>query len=545
LPHKVAVVGGGPAGLSAAHDLALLGYPVTIFEAASEVGGMLQQAIPEFRLPRSVVEAEVREILATGDITLRLNQAAGRDFSVNDLRRQGFEAVLISVGAQCGSGLSIPGVDLKGVHKGIEFLRNINAGCEFPIGKNVIVIGGGDTAMDVARSVARQVLRQHGAGSGVVRTRENVATVATREMAGDSLAAPPNGRAQIRIVCLEQREAMPAAINAIEAAEAEGIILHPGLGPKRIQGHNGRVVGLETLKAKWVFDQQGRFNPAFYENSEAQLEGDTVILAIGQTSQLDFLRPDDGVEVSSGGLIVVNPENLMTTVPGVFAGGDCVFGPRLIIDAVGDGKRAAFSIDEYLSGRRHAEPLIEVEILKRHQMPLDFLNIPRQPVLELPLEQRARRAEVEVGYNEETARAEANRCLRCWINTVFEGSEVDGSRCTLCGGCVEVCPEDCLQLVALNRVEFPPRTVETLQDNRRLLGVELDDVAVEELGVITGSVMLKDETRCIRCGLCAQRCPVKTITMEAYQLVSAEPTGLIPVQALEAGYTTADAATSK
>jgi NADPH-dependent glutamate synthase beta subunit-like oxidoreductase/ferredoxin len=507
-----------------------MGYPVTIFEAASGVGGMLRQGIPEFRLPPSVVEAQVREILATGDITLRLNQAAGRDFSVNDLRRQGFEAVLISVGAQCGSGLSIRGVGLKGVHKGIEFLRDVNAGCEFPIGENVIVIGGGDTAMDVARSAARQVLRQHGAGSEVVRTGEEVAT---HEMAGDSLSAPPNGRARIRIVCLEQRHEMPAAPEGVEAAEAEGVVILPGLSPKCILGHDGKVVALETVKTKWVFDRHGRFSPTFYEKSASQIECDTVILAVGQATQLDFLRPDDGVEVSSRGLIVVNPENLMTSALGVFAGGDCVFGPRLVIDAVGDGKRAANGIDEYLSGRRRLEPVIEVEVLQRHKMPLDFINIPRQPVPVLPPEQRVGMTEVEVGYDEETARAEATRCLRCWINTVFEGSEVHGSRCTLCGGCVDVCPEDCLQLVSLDRVEFPPHTVETLQHSRQVLGVELDDIAAEELGVITGSVMLKDETRCIRCGLCAQRCPVKTITMEAYQLLSVDPAGLISGQALD------------
>jgi formate dehydrogenase (NADP+) beta subunit len=543
LPQKVAIVGGGPTGLSAAHDLALLGYGVTIFEAASKVGGMLQQGIPGFRLPRNVVEAQVREILATGDITLRLDQAAGRDFSVGGLRRQGFEAVLISVGAPRGSGLRIPGVDLKGVHKGIEFLRDVNAGSEFPIGKDVIVVGGGDTAMDVGRSALRRAQRLHGGGPEVARTGENAATVV--KTSGAHLSDLRNGRVQIRILCLEQREEMPAAPEEIEAAEAEGIAIHPGLGPQCILGQDGKVVGLKTLKTQSVFDPQGRLNPTFYEGSENRLECDTVILAVGQSTQLDFLRPEDGVEVSSRGLVVVNAENLMTTSPGVFAGGDCVFGPRLLIDAVGDGKRAAMGIDEYLSGRRHKEPLIEVEILKRHKMPLDFINIPRQPVPELPLELRVGTSEVEVGYDERTARAEASRCLRCWINTVFDGNGVDGSRCTLCGGCVDVCPEDCLQLVSLSRVEFPPSTVPTLQNNRCLLGVELNDVAAEELGVITGSVMLKDETRCIRCGLCAERCPVKTITMETYQLLPGDSAGLIAVQALDvsSGSTSSDATT--
>lgn len=490
---KVAVVGGGPTGLSAAHDLAVMGYSVTIFEASPVAGGMISSGVPLYRLPRRVVDAEVREILAAGDITLLVNQAAGRDFSVSDLRRQGFDAVLIAVGMQRGIDLSIPGMDLNGVGKGIDFLRQVHAGKNPPIGKNMMVVGGGDVAMDVARTAAREMLR-HRCGAPVVH-----------------------------IVCLEQRDAMPAAREEIEAAEAEGITLHPGLGPQRILGRDGKVVGLSTLKTKWVFDPQGRFNPAFYENSEGQLACDTVLVAIGQTTQLDFLRPEDGVEVSPRGLIVV--ENLMTSAPGVFAGGDCVFGPRLLIDAIGDGKRAAAAIDGYLFGSRPAEPAVEIEILKRHPMPPNFVAIPRQPVPLLSFEKRVGNTEVEVGFDETTARIEASRCLRCWINTVFEGNEAAGSRCTLCGGCVDVCPEGCLHLVALDRFEFSPGTLRTLQDNPQLVGVELDDLGVEELGVITGSVMIKDETRCIRCGLCAQRCPVSTITMEAYGVVAAE-TGL-------------------
>src|SRR5512135_2812860 len=164
LPYRVAIIGAGPVGMSAAHDLALMGYSVTLFEAAPVAGGMLYLGIPEYRLPRDVVEAQVREILETGDITLKLNQAAGRDFAISDLRRQGFDAVLVAVGAHRSRDLSIPGVDLDGVHKGIDFLLNVNLGYKFTIGKKVIVIGGGNVAMDVARSAAREVVKQHVAG---------------------------------------------------------------------------------------------------------------------------------------------------------------------------------------------------------------------------------------------------------------------------------------------------------------------------------------------------------------------------------------------
>ena len=151
----------------------------------------------------------------------------------------------------------------------------------------------------------------------------------------------------------------------------------------------------------------------------------------------------------------------------------------------------------------------------------------------LPIDRRTGVTEVEVGYDEQSAMEEARRCLRCWINTVFEGRPEDGTQCILCGGCVDVCPEDCLKLVPLEQVQFEPQTLEHIQQNPQLYGIELDDVAAEEVGVITGSAMIKDETRCIRCGLCALRCPVNTISMEAYRLASAEPTGLVSIQSYD------------
>jgi formate dehydrogenase (NADP+) beta subunit len=539
LPFRVAVVGGGPVGLSAAHDLALMGYSVTIFEAAPVAGGMLYLGVPEYRLPRDVVEAQVREILATGDITLKLNHAAGREFAIADLRRQGFDALLLAVGAHASRDLSIPGVDLDGVHKGIDFLLNVNLGDRFTIGKKVIVIGGGNVAMDVARSAAREVLRQHVAGvESHEPSTENVTAVATKEMVDVSLSALRLGAQEVHLVCLESRKEMPAALEEIVEAEEEGIILHPGLGPHRIIGENGRVTALEALRTKWVFDQTGRFNPAFEENSETQLKCDTVIMAIGQAPRLDFLKPEDGVEISRRGLIAVNAQTLMTSAEGIFAGGDCVFGPRLIIDSVADGKRAAVGIDEFLRGVRHPEPTVEIEILKRHSMPLGILDLVRQPIPALPLDRRTGMTEVELGFDEEAAQLEAQRCLHCWVNTIFEGNLEDGSLCVLCGGCIDVCPENCLELVSLDRFQFEPEVLQQLVDQESLLHVELDNVHAAELGVISGSVMLKDETRCIRCGLCAARCPVGTITMESYNLIPAEPTGLISIESIDAPFRT-------
>jgi formate dehydrogenase beta subunit len=533
---RVAIVGAGPVGLSAAHDLALMGYSVTIFEASQVAGGMLYLGLPEYRLPRDVVEAQVREILATGDITLKLNHAAGRDFTVADLRYD-FDAVLIAVGAHRSRDLTIPGVNLDGVYKGIDFLLNVNLGYRFTIGKKVLVIGGGNVAMDVARSAAREVLKQHAGGvEHFEPSQGNMDAVAAREMMDVSLSALRLGAQEVHLVCLENRAEMPAALEEIEEAEEEGIIIHAGFGPKEIIGENGHAVALEVLKTKSVFDANRRFSPTFFENSETRLECDTIIMAIGQAPNLQFLGPDDGVDVSPRGLIAVNPQTLMTSASGVFAGGDCVFGPRLIIDSVADGKRAAVGIDEFLRGTVHPAPVIEVEVLERHRMPIDLLDLVRPAIPMLPLNRRTGVTEVEIGFNEEEAMAEAQRCLHCWVNTVFEGNAEDATECILCGGCVDVCPENCLELVSLDRIAFDESTTGRLVEMRDLLGVELDDIAADELGVITGSVMLKDETRCIRCGLCAARCPAGTITMESFDLVSADPTGLISIESIDSSF---------
>ena len=524
---RVAVVGSGPAGLAAAHDLALLGYPVVVFEAAPVPGGMLHLGIPEYRLPRDVVQAQVREILALGP-ELRLNSRLG-DFSLADLRAEGFKAILLAIGLHRSRDLLLPGRDLDGVITGTDFLLNVNLGYRFSIGHKVVVIGGGNVAVDVARTALRQQQRQtlDTLSSSLLPDRLTDAEreVAMKELMDVTRTALRLGAREVHLVCLESREEMPAFEEETEEALREGLSIHPSLGPEKFIGQRGRVTGLEVIRCTSVFDAQHRFNPTFERGTETVIDCDTVILAIGQTSDLSFLRPEDGIESTRQGTVKVDPETLMTTAPGVFAAGDIAFGPRLIISAVADGKQAAENIDRYLRGPawKPAPRHVQITVLDHHQMAQDFDEYSRLPIPTIPLDRRTGITEVEVGFTEEQARREAARCLKCWINTIFDGNEAEGTECILCGGCVDVCPENCLQLVPLGQVRIPEDVRAQLPERLASDPVTLQHLAPGELSAGEGSVMVKDETICIRCGLCAERCPARTITMEAFEVFDQAP----------------------
>ena len=296
-PEKIAIIGSGPAGMSAAHDLALLGYPVTIFEGAPVPGGMMHLGIPEYRLPRDVLQAQIREILDFGP-ELRLNMRLGRDFSLGDLLRQGYKAVLLAFGLHRSRDLNLPGHDLDGVVKGIDFLLNVNLGYRFSVGKQVVVIGGGNVAIDVARSAMREQQKVEKDTDTAGLPNELTSSemdVAMKEFMDVSRQALRMGAREVHLVCLESRAEMPAAEEEIEESLVEGIKIHPSFGPKRFVGQSGKVTGLEVIKCTSVFDAQRRFNPAFAEGTETVLPCDTVILAIGQASDLSFLRPADGI----------------------------------------------------------------------------------------------------------------------------------------------------------------------------------------------------------------------------------------------------------
>ncbi len=491
-PEKVAVIGSGPAGLACAHDLALLGYPVTIFEAAPVAGGMLRLGVPEYRLPRALIQLEINAILSLG-VDLKTGVKLGTDFTIADLRRDGFGAVFLGVGAMKSRNLTIPGLDQHGVLRGIDYLLDINLGRRVDMGRRVLVIGGGNVAVDVARTAAR--------GGEQANLQRNLSIVQAMDVARSAVRF---GAREVTICSLESESEMPASKEEVEEARLEGIHFLYRVGPKRIVG-DGVVTGLEFLRVSRVFDENGRFDPRFVEGSEMVQPADSVIISIGQTGDFSFLAPEDGVETRAG-RIAIDPDTLATTAPGIYAGGDAAFGPRIAINAVADGKRAAISIDEFLRGAKRERPEqgIEIVVEDRWDREYDYEAIPRQNPPMRPLLRRVGIAEVEECFTEETARLEASRCLRCWTNTIFQQVPEAGTECILCGGCQDICPEDCIVILPASRVA-------AVSGGAR----ELAPVFVDQNWV--GSVMLKNEEICIRCGLCAARCPVGTITMQSFQ----------------------------
>jgi len=432
---RVAIVGAGPAGLSCAHDLALLGHEVTIFDAASVAGGMLRLGVPEYRLPRELIDLEIQSILALGP-TLKLNQALGRDFSLADLRRE-FDAVFIGIGTYQSRKLNVEGEQFDGVLRAVDFLINVNlGGYNLDLGKRVLVIGGGNVAMDVARTAAR--LGHAAQSGGDLQVALDVARAARR------LGATQ----EVHCLVVEDRSEMLADPIEVAEAEEEGIVLHTHAAPKRIVGAQGRATGVETLEVAPAFDERGRFNPQLIPGTEKIWECDSVIVSIGQTGELEWVKPEDGLEVTPRGTVAVDKETLMTPAPGVFAGGDIAFGPRLIINAVADGQRAARGLHAYL---QNVEPRLVrkgffTPVSKREYSnvgPLrNYLRWPRRQPVALPVERRIGVAKVEMGFDEATAREQGGSCLICTLNPIF-----DGEVCILCNGCVDVCPTDCLNLV--------------------------------------------------------------------------------------------------
>jgi NADPH-dependent glutamate synthase beta subunit-like oxidoreductase len=473
---KVAIIGAGPAGLSAAHDLALLGFKPVVFESEPVAAGMLAVGVPAYRLPRELIRREVAVIEALG-VEIRCGVTVGKDVSFEELRRT-HAAVLIAVGAKRSRALGLPGENGPGVLGGVDLLRAVSLGEPLPLGRDVVVVGGGNVAYDVARSVLRQIAWD------TART-----------------AARLPGTSRVRLVSLEGLEEMPADTVEILEGDEEGIERLNGWGPVSIERDAaGAVTGVTFRRCVSVYDENRRFSPVYDDAVRQTLPADSVLLSVGQAPNLSFLAEGGkDVEETRPGWPKVDALSLETTAKRVFVAGDLAHGTRLLIDAVASGKAAARSIYRSLTGHELTpDTLTAFLTLPGYRRERGYESIRRIPVPVAEPEERLKHpeAEVETGYTTEQAMREASRCLDCGVTPVF-----DGSRCVLCGGCVDVCPTLCLKLVDLAGLAPSPDLASAIA---RDLGPDLGDA----------TAILKDEDRCIRCALCVMRCPTNAIAMD-------------------------------
>lgn len=475
---SVGVIGSGPAGLAAAHDLALMGFSVVVYEMEPVPAGMLYLGVPTYRLPREIIEAEVGVITALG-VKIQTNCTVGKDISLEKLRKR-HQAVVIAVGCKKSRRVPIPGNDAEGVFGGVEFLRQVALKEPHRIGKKVVVIGGGNVAYDVARTALR-------------RQQMDILGTLRREEAG----------VEAVLCCLEPREQMLADEIEILEGEEEGVRRVNGYGPQRILTEGGKVKGVVFHKVVSIFDENKRFNPKFDPSQELVIEADTVLMAIGQSSDISFVEPEKhGIKLNERGMIVSDPKTQETTADGIFLAGDLAHGPKLMIDAIASGKRAARSIYEKLTGEKLHFETIELHMpIEQYGREMGYEKLKRQALATVPVEERMANTHVlvEKGFSCSQAKVESSRCLDCGVNTVF-----DGNRCILCGACADVCPELCLKLV-------PVSDLKGNKDFNELTNLIREQKRTDELTAI-----IKDEEKCIRCALCAIRCPADAITMERY-----------------------------
>jgi formate dehydrogenase (NADP+) beta subunit len=505
---KVAIIGAGPASLTVSHDLALLGHQVEIFEAGPKTGGMMRYGVPVYRIDQQAMDQEIEAILNMG-VQIHFNTRIGETLSLPDLRSQ-YDAVFLGIGLMEGRRINMEGADLDGVITAVDLLLNYNLGYKVELGQRVIVVGGGDVAMDAARTALRlgQATAGQPASEGEAQARSDEEADSVKAALDVARTALRLGVHEVKMISLESWEELPASQFEIEEALEEGIEIFPSLGPNRILGKGGTVTALEVIEVASVFDSDGRFNPKFKPGSQRLMPCDTVILAIGQRANLDALGGADDITISPRGLVEVNPETCQTSAPDVFAGGDVAFGPRLIISAVRDGHLAALGMEAHIQGRTlNTRVVTEWTDMPNHAMFKDWTILPRTKVPTLPVDRRTGISVVEQGYSLEQGVEQGSRCLECSVNTVF-----DGSLCILCNGCVDVCPWDCLKIVRVDELSGDAKLDQVIE---RQLGAPASSWANESQPSV--AAMLKDDDACTRCALCARRCPTGAITMEAFR----------------------------
>lgn len=406
---KIGVIGAGPSGLSCAYYLAIDGYKVTVFEKQNELGGMLTLGIPSFRLEKDVINAEI-DILKELDVEFKTGIEVGKDITISELRNQGYEAFYLAIGAQAGRKLGIEGEDAQGVITGIDFLRNVNLGDNSKLEGNVVVIGGGNVAIDVARTAVRV------------------------------------DASKVDMFCLESREEMPALEEEIEEALFEGITINNSWGPKAIITESGRVVGVEFKKCISVFDENKRFNPQYDEKNTIIVDADYVLLSIGQSMEWGNLIAGSKIELNPNKTIKADPITLQTGESDIFAGGDVFTGPRFAIDAIALGKEAAISIHRYV---HRGQSLIigrdrkEYYSLNKEEAVFDgYDTTPRQKAGHVNEENLIKTfKDLRGTFTEEQIKKETERCLGCGATVV------DEFLCVGCGQCTTKCKFDAISLV--------------------------------------------------------------------------------------------------
>ncbi len=474
---RIALVGAGPASLTVARDLAPLGYQCVVFDGDPKAGGMIRTQIPKFRLPDSVIDEECGYIL---DLGVEFHGNTRID-SLKELLAEGWDAVFVGSGAPRGRDLDIPGRQeaAKNIHIGIDWLNSVSFGHTTKIGKRVVVLGGGNTAMDCCRSA--------------------------RRLGGD----------KVDVVVRSGFEEMKASPWEKEDAMHEGIPIHNFLVPKEFTHEKGKLTGITFEHVKAEYDAKGRRKLIPSGEPDQHFPCDDVLVAVGQENAFPWIERDAGIDFDDWGLPKLDEKTFQSTHPKVFFGGDSAFGPKNIIWAVAHGHEAAVSIDKMLNGEDIADrPLPAVELISQkmgihewsydNEVELDKrYKVPhRDTVVAL----KDIKAEVELGYDVQLALKEAGRCLNCDVQTVFSAP-----LCIECDACVDICPMDC--------ITFTPNGEEA--DLRSRLNAPsphlTQDLYVQD-GLKTGRVMVKDEDVCLHCGLCAERCPTGAWDMQKFML---------------------------